>query len=117
MRKKTIAWLFIVGIILAIVGAVLYLPGITSMAQAAQTGATPQVGAGFAIGLIVLIVGGILSFIAWIGTLVATGKQGRWGWFVAVLILGLISLSWLIEIIYLIAGPGLPAKDSAPVAA
>ncbi len=55
-------------------------------------------------------IGGILSTISWIGALVATAKQGRWGWFVAALL-----LLGLGELIYLIAGPGLkPAAASAP---
>lgn len=108
MRKKTIAWLFIPGIILSIVGVALYLPGLMSAAQAAQTnpGSVPQMGAGFAIGLIVLFIGSILNFISWIGTLVAMAKLGRWGWFVCAIL-----FSGITEIIYLIAGPGLPPKQ------
>ncbi|MEO7018765.1 MAG: hypothetical protein ABI234_01270 [Ktedonobacteraceae bacterium] len=84
MSKKTIALLFIIGIVVAIIG-------------------------GVALGGIVLFIGGILSTISWIGALVAVGKQGRWGWFVCILL-----LSGLGELIYLIAGPGLNTA-SAPI--
>ncbi len=102
MRKKTIAWLFIPGIILAIIGYALYGVALAGALTAANAGDVPQFGATFYLGLAIAFIGGILAFISWIGALVATAKQGRWGWFVAVLI-----LNGLGELIYLIAGPGL----------
>lgn len=117
MRKKTIAYLYVPGIILAIIGYVFTFmdsAAAVSAIQAATTPAAAQAAAASAIsvpGLILSSVGGILVFISWIGALVATGKQGRWGWFCVVLL-----LSWfftIAELVYLIAGPGL---GSAPAA-
>lgn len=102
MRKKTIAWLFIPGVILAIIGYALYGVAFASALSAANAGDVPQFGATFYLGLALAIIGGILAFISWIGALIATGKQGRWGWFVVVFL-----LNGLGELIYLIAGPGL----------
>jgi hypothetical protein len=89
MRKKTIAILFIIGIILFAVGYGIAIAG-------AGNGST---GLAFA-GLGLYGIGGIVYFISWIGTLVATGKQGRWGWFVCTFLLSPIA-----ELVYLIAGP------------
>ncbi len=107
MRKKTIAILFIIGIIVAVIGGVLYGAGIASAVSTATVnanGAVSNVNTGLAgialIGMAILLIGSLISTISWIGALVATGKQGRWGWFCVVFF-----LSGLGELIYLIAGP------------
>ena len=109
MRKKTIAIFFIIGVIVAILGGVLYGIGIASAVSTATTdanGTVTNMSAGLVgtalIGAAIMGIGGLLSAVGWIGALVATGKQGRWGWFIAVFL-----LSGLGELIYLIAGPGL----------
>lgn len=109
MRKKTIAIFFIIGVVVAIIGAIIYGAGIASAAStiaANPDGTASGVSAGLVgtalIGLAILFIGAIINAVAWIGALVATGKQGRWGWFVVVLL-----LNGLGELIYLIAGPGL----------
>jgi hypothetical protein len=116
MRKKTIALLFVPGIILAIVGTALYLSGIfaadavINSTTSAQTAHDVAVAALYApLPLVLLGVGGILYLVSWIGALVATGKQGRWGWFVTVFL-----LSGPGQLIYLIAGPGLKPAATAP---
>lgn len=103
MRKKTIAWLFIPGVILTIIGYAIYLSVAGSAIAAASAGnTTATIGAGAYAGIALAAVGGILTFISWIGSLIATAKQGRWGWFVLVFL-----VSGLGQLIYLIAGPGL----------
>ena len=89
MRKRTIAWLLIIGVGLAIVGG-----GINGAGMAASTQGV------ILAGVILSGIGIILGFISWIGALVAAGRQGRWGWFVLVLL-----LSWIGELAYLIGGP------------
>lgn len=91
MRKKTIAWLFILGIVLAVFGG-----GINGAGMVASTRMI------ILTGVLLSGVGIILSAISWIGALVATGRQGRWGWFILVLL-----LNGLGELIYLIAGPAI----------
>ncbi len=75
---------------------------ILSAASAGNAAATTSLGASALFGDLLLIIGGILSLVAWIGTLIATAKQGRWGWFVCTII-----FSYITELIYLIAGSGL----------
>lgn len=91
MRKKTITWLLIIGIVLAAVGG-----GINGAGMVASTKAVILTGVALS------GIGIILGFVSWIGALVATGKQRRWGWFVLVFL-----LSGIGELIYLIGGPAL----------
>jgi hypothetical protein len=67
--------------------------------------ASHQNGAGAAIGFILAGLGGLALLIGWIIALVLTAQARRWGWFVALLVLGLIGLQLIIMLIYLIAGP------------
>ena len=111
MRKKTIAYLFVPGVILLIVGVIL---GVAAVAGAVTVGANGaaqvgQVNGGMALGSsIAYLVGLILYAISWIGSLVATGKQGRWGWFVCIFLLSPIA-----ELVYLFAGPGVGSTPAA----
>lgn len=110
MRKRTILWMEIISFILAIIGLAVFLPAILSVAQTcsqAQIDAgtcTPTVsagaGAGFAIGVVLFIVAGVLATIAWIGALIRSAKMQTWGWFVVVLL-----LHGLGTLIYAIGGP------------
>ena len=97
MRKKTIAYLFVPAIILFIIGAVL-----------ASVGASQSSAALALVGLVAYLVGLVLYLISWIGSLVATGKQGRWGWFVCIFLLSPIA-----ELVYLFAGPGVGSAAAA----
>lgn len=115
MRKKMLTFLFVPGLILAIVGASLYISGLTAAqaviesnasAQAMHDAAVAALYAPLPLGL--LGVGSILYLVSWVGALVATGKQGRWGWFVTVFLLNGLGM-----LIYLLAGPGL--KPAAAV--
>lgn len=110
MRKKTLVWLFVIGSVLFIIGLIVAAAGAAS-ASSAGTATVSTGSAGVAlIGLALYIIGLIVFAVGWIGALVATAKQGRWGWFVCIFL-----FSWIAELIYFFAGPGLPAKDSAPV--
>ena len=67
--------------------------------------ATQRNGAGAALGIALVAIGGIALLIGWILALILTAQAKRWGWFVALLVLGLIGLQLIIMLIYLIAGP------------
>lgn len=106
MRKKTIAILFIVGIIVSIIGSVLFTAGAASAVTVSPDGVAQATGAVnpglFFGGIALLVIASIMTLISWIGALIATARLGRWGWFVCVLI-----LTGLGELIYLIAGPSI----------
>ena len=100
MRKKTIAILFIIGFVLAVLGGILSSVGAASAASTAAYGTAPQLGVTYFVGIGLSVIGGVISLIAWIGALIATARLSRWGWFVVVLLLGGLG-----ELIYLIGGP------------
>ena len=110
MRKKTILWLVLAAMVLAIVGAVIFAPSIataTSHCTQEQLNSntcsiTLQGGqaAGVIIGSILWLVSGVLWLVAWIGALIRSAKMGSWAWFVIVLI-----FSGLGTLIYAIFGP------------
>jgi hypothetical protein len=70
------------------------------------------------IGLVIAAIGGILIFLSWISALIRTAIIGRWGWFVVLLILGLVisPLMWLWMLIYLIGASDHPRTAPRPMA-
>jgi hypothetical protein len=56
--------------------------------------------------LILVGFGALLDVVSWIMALVASALMGSWGWFVALLILGLLGLLLLVMVVYSAAGPG-----------
>ena len=110
MRKKTIAIFYIIGLVIVIVGSVLYGIGIAGAVSAAGNATTSAAAANavagsassLALAGIVLTIGFIISAVAWIGSLIAVARQGRWGWFVCIFL-----FSYIAELVYLIAGPAI----------
>lgn len=119
LKKKTILILWIVGFVLALIGAALFVPAIIAAANHCtinQFGkqncslptSDPQTFMGL-IGVVILLIGSLISLIAWIGALVRSAKMGSWGWFVVVLI-----FSGLGTLIYVLAGPSEQARTDLP---
>ena len=50
--------------------------------------------------ILLAVVGGIVFAVAWIGALIRTAREARWGWFVLLLLFSVVSL-----LIYLLWGP------------
>ncbi len=110
MRKKTILWLVLSAIVLAIVGVVIFAPAIaTATSHCTQQQISSNTcsitlqgaqAAGVTIGAILWLVTAILWLIAWIGALVRSARMGSWVWFVIVLI-----FSGLGTLIYALFGP------------
>jgi hypothetical protein len=98
LNKRTILILTLVSIVLIIVGAV--LTG-ASISTTTTTGTTTPSASGP--GLAVYAIGGLVALVTWIMGLVKTAQLKRWGWFVEVLLLGLLG-----TLIYGIAGPQHP---------
>ena len=109
MSKSTSRTLFLLGLLIWVIGAVVFgmspdgsklisNPGnITGFQQVTGLMATG--------GYLVMALGGILILLSWIGGLVRTAVLGRWGWFIVLLILGLIGLLVLIQLVYVFLGP------------
>lgn len=49
--------------------------------------------------------GGIGQLVAWIGALVATAQGGFWGWFLVLLVFGIMATAFIPMIAYVVAGP------------
>jgi hypothetical protein len=120
MRKKTIFWLVLTAIVLAIIGVVIFAPSIGSAASQctqeqinSNTCAITLHGAqaaGVVIGAILWVISAIFWLVAWIGALIRSAKMGSWAWFVIILI-----FSGLGTLIYAIAGPpDRPAPTAYP---
>ena len=99
MSKATSRRLFLTAILLWIVGGVLIYLG----ANGTQSGAGPSTLT--TIGAVVAGIGGILNLVAWIGALIRTAVLGRWGWFLALLVLGLLGLMVIVMLVYVLGGP------------
>jgi hypothetical protein len=102
MSKKTILWLTLIGIALAIIGAVLVVPVAASAAQqctqeqinngVCQPNVSSNDATRLGIGIVLLGIAAILHLVAWIGALVRSAKMGSWAWFVVVLLLSDLGL-------------------------
>ena len=117
MSKGTVTRLFIGAILAVVVGCAVALATVV----AALAGGTVAIGgpnvvtldgsafAGALAWLVVaslVITGGAIAAIAsWIGALLNTARLDDKTWFVALLILGLLSFGWVAMAAYVIAGP------------
>ena len=110
MRKRTILWLFLASIILAIIGAAIFVPAVVSAAShctqaqlnSGTCNVTPTGGqsAAIAIGVILWVIAAVLELVAWIMALIRSAMMRTWGWFIVVLL-----IHGLGTLIYAIAGP------------
>jgi uncharacterized membrane protein YhaH (DUF805 family) len=121
MRKSRTGLLFIVGVVAAIIGGVLFGAGgqaTTDMTNQLTTGNFGSLTGTGGIGALVAAIGALLIFISWISALVRTVIIRRWVWFVVMLILGLVlsPLIWLWMLIYLIAAADQPREARRPMA-
>lgn len=110
MRKKTVLILWIIGFVIALIGAGMFVPAIVAAANHCTPNAfggqncslptsDPLTVIGL-LGVVVIIIGGLVSTIAWIGALIRSAKMQTWGWFVVVLLFHALG-----TLIYALAGP------------
>lgn len=95
MSRATVRKVFLTGLVVWVVGAVLLL--LSNSGNAAN-------GTVYSAGLLLAGIGAVIVVVSWIMALIASAILGRWGWFVVVLILGLIALP-VVMIIYSLLGP------------
>ena len=81
--------------------------GIVGAVLAALTmhGGQAQSSSVYAAGVALAGIGGLIVAISWILALISVAILGRWGWFIVMLILGLIGLMLIMMIIYSFVGP------------
>lgn len=109
MRKGTIAILFILSVIMALVGAGLIVAGVVGSTFTPSSNGYPTTGHFgnlplFITGIILASLAGIPYLIAWIGALINLARLQQWVWFVLLFIFHGLAL-----LIYLVAGPTRPA--------
>jgi len=97
MSRATVRKVFVTGLVVFVVGAVL-------MILTTAGGRSPN-GTLYSIGVWLMGFGGVIAFVSWILALISSAVLGRWGWFVVTLILGLIGLLPVVMIIYSLIGP------------
>ena len=95
MSRATVRKVFVTGLVVWVVGGVLLL---------LSNSGHPTNNTVYSAGLLLAGIGAVIAFVSWIMALIASAVLGRWGWFVIVLILGLIAMP-LVMIIYSLIGP------------
>ena len=117
MSKSVVTRLFIGAALAMIVGLLITVAAlISALAGGVITIGGPAVvtvsGSGFAgmlvwfvVAAIAFSLGAVLGIASWIGALLNTYQLEDKTWFLAVLVLGLISLGWIAMIAYVVAGP------------
>jgi len=130
MSKPTVTRLFIGAVLVVIVGLLVAFAAIV----AALVGGVVTIGgpavvtvnggtlAGTLVWLIIaslaIAVGALAAIASWIGALLNTVQLEDKTWFVALLVLGLLSLGWVAMAAYVFAGPDATRQDATgPVVA
>lgn len=108
MKRSLVRTLTLAGVGLTIIGVVVLLAGFSggTTTTDASTGVTTFTAGNpglAALSSLFFVVGGILSFVAWVGALIKTAQIGRWGWFI-----GILLTSGLGVLIWSFAGPEVP---------
>jgi hypothetical protein len=57
------------------------------------------------LGMLVIAAGAIAQFVAWIGAVLNTANLPDKGWFIVLLVVGLLGFPFIVTLIYVIAGP------------
>jgi len=111
MERKTSRNLYLIGLVAEIVGIILFTIGTTAALATTNSDGTVSAAGGTSfsilglIAILLLVVGGILAFVAWIGALIKTARLGQWLWFIL-----LIVFSGITMLVYIFAGPTKPAQ-------
>lgn len=118
MTKTTITRLF-VGSLIAIAGGLVLLAVAGGLAIATDAfvmdgpdvvGVSSTLSAWLLIGLagmavLVLLLAGVVQFVAWVGAVLNTAQLENKGWFVVLLVTGLLSFGFIAMVMYVVAGP------------
>jgi hypothetical protein len=114
MRKSTSRWLYLGGIVIAIIATILLvvsLQGSSTSTSASGTTTVTSIGNPglLSVSVILYVISGIIAAVGWIGALVKTARLGRWGWFICLLLLSGITM-----LVYIFAGPTTPVSSAQP---
>lgn len=117
VSKSTITRVFVVAVALVVAGFVGSIAiGIWALVNGAvafggeqivTVNASPLAGAiaGLIVASVLTAIGTAFAVVAWVGALLNTARLEDKAWFIAILVLGLISLGWVALVAYVISGP------------
>lgn len=108
MSKALSRTLYMLSLLAWTIGGCLLVCGLVHTA-ALQDGSRDQAVAALGV-LALLVVGGVLACVAWIGALIRTAQLGYWRWFLCLLL-----FSGLALLLYIFLGPRYPAYPVIPV--
>lgn len=97
MSRAVVRKVFVSGLVLWVVGGIIAL--------LTMKGSQAPASSVYAAGLALVGIGAVIEVISWIMALVSSAILGRWGWFIVLLILGLIGLLLVVMIVYSMIGP------------
>jgi hypothetical protein len=108
VNKRTIALLSLAALVLLLTAFVGFGPAFATQLRSCQsatnnpyaTNCISSASGAVVIGFVLYVAGALAAVVAWILGLITTAQLGRWGWFVAVLL-----LSPLGSLLYGLAGP------------
>ncbi|HEX9067353.1 MAG TPA: hypothetical protein VF807_01195 [Ktedonobacterales bacterium] len=104
MQRATSRNLYLAGLVLAIIGGVVFVLSLSGASADATTGAVTGGNAILAlVATVIFLVAGVLSAIGYIGALIKLAQLGQWVWFVLLLLFSGITM-----LIYIFAGPTQP---------
>jgi hypothetical protein len=109
MSKHLITRLWLAGLGLGVLGGIVLLIGAF---MGSANGAGP-----IAVGWFIALAALVVQLVAWIGALIGTARLERWGWFAALLLLGLVGFEFFVMIAYFFAGPERKEGASPPLPA
>ena len=136
VSKSTVSRVFVGGAVVILVGLVIELFALASAIAGGlvviggpsvitvNPGQLAPAVAGFAVGGLLIGGGSVAGVVAWVGALFNTARLADKTWFVALLVLGLVSFGVVAMIAYVLAGPddargvvdrgGLPSVAASP---
>jgi len=97
MSRAVVRKVFVTGLVVWVVGGILAILTMNG-GQAANSSV-------YAAGLALVGIGLLIEVVSWIMALISSAILGSWGWFIVLLILGLIGLLLIVMIIYSLIGP------------
>ena len=100
MSRAVVRKVFVTGLVVGVVGAIL--------AFLSMNGGQAPNSSVYTAGVALAAIGAVIEVVSWIMALISSAILGAWGWFIVLLILGLIGLLLIVMIVYSLIGPTQP---------
>lgn len=97
MGRAGVRKVFLVGLVAGVVGGLI-------VSLSGRTGSIPSADV-YYVGLFLIAAGAVIEVGSWIMAMVGSAVLGHWGWFIVLLVLGVIGVIVPIMIIYSFLGP------------